>query len=97
MGFYPVLVCDDIRVVYTTPNSVIRGVECVQYTMLVCAGASVCVCVCVCLCVCARARVCALKIVSRDKILRFKNIIINGRHPSTLVPTHPEVRLRLKS
>ena len=59
--------------------------------MLVCAGASVCVY----LCVRARARVCAHKIVSKDKILRFKNII-NGRHASTLVPTHPEVRLRLK-
>ena len=34
--------------------------------MLVCAGACVCVCVCVC----------ALRIVSRDKILRFKNTLI---------------------
>ena len=38
--------------------------------MLVCVGASVCVCVCVC--VCARA----LRIVSRDTILRFKNTFI---------------------
>ena len=35
----------------------------------------VCVCVSVCVCVCARVRVCvyALRIVSRDKIVRFKN------------------------
>ena len=35
-----------------------------------CAGASVCVCVCVCV----RAR--ALRIVSRDKILRFKKTFL---------------------
>ena len=48
--------------------------------MLVCAGACVCVCVCmsaymhayVCVCVC----VYALRIVSRDKILCFKNTFI---------------------
>ena len=41
------------------------------------AGAGACVCVCVCVCVCARARararVYALRIVSRNMILRFKN------------------------
>ena len=40
--------------------------------MLVCVGA----CVCVCVCVCARTRARALRIVSRDKILRFKNTLI---------------------
>ena len=50
--------------------------------MLVCVGASVCVCVCVCvsLSVCLCVCVYALRIVSWDKILRFKNtfiIIIN--------------------
>ena len=57
--------------------------------MLVCARASVCVfvraCVrayvracgvSVCVCVCARARVYALRIVSRDKILCFKTTLI---------------------
>ena len=37
--------------------------------MLMC----VCVCVRVCVCVCARARVYALRIVSKDRILRFTN------------------------
>ena len=40
--------------------------------MLVCAGVTVCVCVCVC----ARARARALRIVSKDKILRFKTTLI---------------------
>ena len=46
----------------------------------------VCVCVCVCLCVCVRARaykhmhVCALKIVSMDKILHFTNTFIINNH-----------------
>ena len=46
--------------------------------MLVCAGACVCVCVCVRACVRAYMRMCvyALRIVSRDNILRFKNIFI---------------------
>ena len=44
--------------------------------MLVSAGACVFVCVCVCVCVCARAR--ALRIVSRDNILRFKNTSIKN-------------------
>ena len=35
-----------------------------------------CVCVCVCVCVCMRAHMCALRIVSRDKILRLKNTFI---------------------
>ena len=35
-----------------------------------------CVCVCVCACVRACVRACALRIVSRDKILRFKNTLI---------------------
>ena len=47
---------------------------------LVCAGASVCVCVCVCVraCVCVCVCVCmyALRIVSRDKILHFKNLVL---------------------
>ena len=38
--------------------------------MFVCVGASVCVCVCVCV------RAYVLRIVSRDKILRFKNTLI---------------------
>ena len=46
--------------------------------MLVCAGAppslslSLCMCVCVCVGACVRACVRALRIVSRDKIFRFK-------------------------
>ena len=40
--------------------------------MLVCAGACVCVCECVRACVRACVRVYVLRIVSRDKILRFK-------------------------
>ena len=35
-------------------------------------NACVCGCLCVCVCVCARA----LRIVFRDKILRFKNTLI---------------------
>ena len=42
--------------------------------MLVCAGASVCVCVRACVGACVR--VFALRIVSSDKILRFKNTLI---------------------
>ena len=42
--------------------------------MLVCAGASVCVCVCVCVCVQM------LRIVSRDKILCFKNTCYYNYH-----------------
>ena len=37
--------------------------------MFVCVGASICVCGCLHLCV--------LKLVSRDKILRFKNTLIS--------------------
>ena len=49
--------------------------------MFVCAGACVCVCVCVrvCACVCVCVCVCgvyALRMVSRGKILRFKNMLI---------------------
>ena len=33
-------------------------------------------CVCVCVCVCVTVSVCVLRIVSRDKILRFKNTFI---------------------
>ena len=65
--------------------------------MLVRSGASVCVCVCVCVCVyvCVYVRVYALRIVSRDKILRLKkktlSIIINLRvyltHPSVIALT----------
>ena len=44
--------------------------------MLVWAGACVRACVHVCVCVCVRAR--ALRIVSRDKILRFKNTVITA-------------------
>ena len=36
----------------------------------------VCVCVCVCVSVCVSVHVYALRIVSRDKILRFKNTFI---------------------
>ena len=35
-----------------------------------------CVCVCVCECECVCVRVYALRIVSRDKILRFRNTFI---------------------
>ena len=41
-------------------------------------NACVCGCLCVCVCVCVHACVhaCVLRIVSRDKILRFKNTFI---------------------
>ena len=45
---------------------------CCIVRMLVCGGASVCVYACVCVYVCVCAGVCALRIVSRDKILHFK-------------------------
>ena len=52
--------------------------------MLVCAGAFVCVRVCVCV------RVYALRIVSRDKILRFTNtFIINQINTTFSTSTHP--------
>ena len=44
--------------------------------MLVCAGASVCVCVCLCLCMCMCVCARALRIVSTDKILCFKNTLL---------------------
>ena len=49
---------------------------CVCVCVCVRACVRACVCVCVCVCVSARARVYALRIVSRDKILRFKNTLI---------------------
>ena len=44
--------------------------------MCVCVRACVRACVRVCVCVCVRACVHALRIVSRDKILRFRNTVI---------------------
>ena len=61
----------------------VRVCVCACVRVCVCAcvracGACVRACVCVCVCVCVRARVCvyALRIVTRDKILRFKNTFI---------------------
>ena len=42
----------------------------------VCVCVPVCVCVCVCVCVRVRVPVCALRIVSRDKIWCFKNTFV---------------------
>ena len=44
----------------------------------VCGCLCVCVCVCVCVCACVCVCVCmyALRIVSRDKILHFKNLVL---------------------
>ena len=60
----------------------------------VCVRARVCVCecgVCVCVCVCVRARACALaralRIVYRDKILRFINTLIINYKETVLTYT----------
>ena len=44
--------------------------------MCVCVCVCVCVCMCVCVCVCVCLCVYALRIMSRDRILRVKNTLI---------------------
>ena len=55
--------------------------------MLVCAGAFVCVRVCVCV------RVYALRIVARDKILRYTLLLLIILTPPSL---HPHIRSAVK-
>ena len=56
-----------------SPGHLLPILSCV-YLALYCQNACVCGCLCVCVCVCVC--VCALRIVSRDKSLHFKNTFI---------------------
>ena len=71
----------DVFIYSKYPGCLLPILSCV-YLVLYSQNVCVCGCLCMCVCVCARACVCArvytyaLRIVSRDKILRFKNTLI---------------------
>ena len=61
------------------------------YILCVCVCVCVCVFVFVCVCVCVRAR--ALRIVSRYKILRFKNSSSSSSSIVDQLSVHPHCEL----